>query len=214
MGSRRGMGSGKTPKKNKSEKIQQGLEIRENLLKYDRIYVISFNYSKTDRLNDIRREFRSSTLTCAKHTIISHALGLTSETEAKPNIHKLNQFIDGQTALFMTNEPHSKVISFFESLSESEYANAGFTVNESFVVPAGPLPQFNFSMDGFLRELGLPVMLENGVITNVRDYEVCSPGQVLTKNQANLLKQFQIKMDTYRARVLALWENNEIITPQ
>jgi len=214
MGSRRGMGSGKTPKKNKSEKVEQGNTIRENLLKYERVYVVRFNYMKTDRINDIRRKYRSSTLCFAKHKILNHSLGLTADTEARPQMHLLNQYIDGQSALFMTNEPHSEVISFFSSLTEPEFANAGFVATESYVVPEGPLSQFSFSMDGFLRELGLPVRLENGVITNVRDYEVCSPGQTLTKNQANLLKQFQVKMDSFQAQVVALWENGAIQTPQ
>lgn len=197
-------------KKTKDDKIKQGAEIRANLEKYERIYVLNFSSSKSEPQNDIRRKFRSSTLCLAKRTVITHAIGLTEEEEVKPGMSGLIQYLGGNNGLFMTNESQDDVTNFLETLTCPEYATAGFQCTYSYTVPAGPLPQFPYSMDGYLRELGLPVQLENGVIVNVRDYTVCEEGQTLTKNQASLLKHFEVKMDTYSVRPVAVWENGSV----
>ena len=210
---RRGPGKDTSRKKKKSDKIEQANAIRENLMKYERVYVVKFSSSKTEHLVEIRRHFRSSTLCMAKHSILGHALGMNEETSARPGIWQLNQYLSEITALFMTNELHEAVTAFFAGLTGMEFATTGFTATEDFVVPAGPLPQFSFNMDSYLRELGLPVQLDNGVIMNVRDYEVCKAGEPLTKNSAKLLKQFGVKMAQFRAELIAFWRDGEVFTP-
>ena len=84
------------------------------------------------------------------------------------------------------------------SLSGEEYATSGFEATETVTIPAGPLTQFSFNMDSYLRGLGLPVQLDNGVIMNVRDIDICKFGEPLTKNTAKLLKQFDIKMGYFK----------------
>ena len=210
---RRGPGKDTSRKKKKSDKIEQANAIRENLMKYERVYVVKFSSSKTEHLVEIRRHFRSSTLCMAKHSILGHALGMNEETSARPGIWQLNQYLSEITALFMTNEPHEAVTEFFAGLTGMEFATTGFTATEDFVVRAGPLPQFSFNMDSYLRELGLPVQLDNGVIMNVRDYEVCKAGEPLTKNSAKLLKQFGVKMAQFRAELIAFWRDGEVFTP-
>lgn len=213
---RRGLGKDTSNKKKKQDKIEQGNQIRENLQKYERVYVLSFSSAKTSHQAAIRLRFRSSTLCMAKNSIIGHALGLTEETSTRPGMYKLNEYLSqGEiTALFMTNEPHDDVIAFLETLADEEFANCGFIATDTVTIPAGPLEQFPFNMDSYLRELGLPVQLDNGVIMNVRDYTICVQGQPLTKNAASLLKQFGIKMAYFTAKAIAVWEAGEVITPQ
>ncbi|OHT04496.1 putative 60S acidic ribosomal protein [Tritrichomonas foetus] len=210
MGRREGKEKG--TKKNKEDKIAESQTIKENVMKYDRFYVIQFSTSKADHLTDIRRRFRSSYLCFSKKKIISYAIGTTEETSVKPNLYKLNQYLGGNCALFMTNEANETVVQFLESLTCPEFATTGFEATETFVVPAGPLTQFPFNMDSHLRELGLPVQLDNGTIVNIRDHEVCHEGQPLTKNAATLLKHFEKKIATFTAKPVAMWFNGEIIT--
>ena len=193
----------------KQEKIEKAENIREQLQQYERIYVLRFSSEKTDPQTELRKRFRSSYLCCAKKTIISHAIGL-GEDEIKPNLSGLLQYINGPTALFMTNEPDNEVREYLASVTHPDFAKAGFVATEDFVVPEGPLPQFNYSMDGFLREIGLPVQLQNGVIVCIRDHQVCKAGETLSKNQAKVLKQFDVKMGTYSIEPIAVWENGEI----
>lgn len=210
---RRGPGKDISKKRVKADKLEQSQKIREELGKYQRVYVIQFSSRKTDHLVDIRRKFRTSTLCMAKHSILKHALGVDASTSAIPNAYLLNQHLEGNAGLFMTNESHEDVIAFFQSLTGPEYPKTGDAAPITFTVPAGPLPQFNFSMDSFLRELGLPVQLENGTILNVRDFTVCEEGQPLTKNARKLLKQFEQKCGTFHAEPVAYWQNGEVFTP-
>lgn len=197
-------------KKTKEEKIQRGESIRDQVTKFNSIYVLSFSADNTEPQTELRKRFRSSNLCKDKKTIIAHAIGATPETEARPGLSGLLQYLTGKTGLFMTNEEDGVIREYLQSISQPDFAKAGFVATEEFTVPEGPLPQFNFSMDGYLRELGLPVQLENGTITNVRNYTVCKPGDVLTKNQATLLKQFGIKMDTYTVEPIAVWNNGTV----
>lgn len=213
---RRGLGKDTTNKKKKEDKIEQGNQIRENIQKYERIYVLRFSSAVTEHQADIRRRFRSSTLCMAKRSIIGHAIGLTPETSVLPEIYKLNEYLSqGEfTGLFMTNEPHEEVMAFLNSLACEEFANCGFIATDTITIPAGPLEQFSFDMDSYLRELGLPVQLDNGVIMNVRDYTICNTGEPLTKNAARLLKHFNVKMAYFTASAIALWQQGQVLTPQ
>ena len=211
MGRREGKEKG--TKKTKEDKIEEAKTIKENVLKYERIYVIQFTTLKDEHLADIRRKYRSSCLCISKKKIIGYALGTTEENSIRPNIYKLNQYLGENCALFMTDEPHEEVVSFLESLTCPEFATTGFIATETFVVPAGPLTQFSFNMDSHLRELGLPVQLDNGTINNLRDYEVCHEGEPISKNAATLLKHFNRKIATFTAKPIAMWQNDEVFTP-
>ena len=210
---RRGPGKDTSKKKKKGDRVELAKSIREKLMNYARIYVLKFSSSKTDHQNQIRLQFRTSTLCMAKHSVLEHAIGLTQEDSARPNLYLLNQYLGDISAIFMTNEPHEAVIGFLGTLHGAEFATTGLIATEDFIVPTGPLPQFAFSMDSYLRELGLPVQLENGVIVNIRDHVVCRAGEPLTKNAARLLKLFGVKMAEFSAVAVACWEDGRVLTP-
>jgi mRNA turnover protein 4 len=203
----------KLPKKTKEDKIEKAGQIRELSLQYERIYVIQFSSAKTDRLSEIRREFRSSSLCMAKHNVIAHAFGQTGDDSPRPNLHLLNQYLVGNAGVFMTNETHDRVAGFLSSMTGPEFATTGAIATDTFTVEAGPLTQFTFNMDSYLRELGLPVHLENGTITNVRDYVVCTAGEPLSRNATKLLKHFDVKMGEFSAQPIAMWQDGQVLTP-
>ena len=215
MGRRRAQGQAGV-KKTKEDRIQKANEIKEQLKKYQRIYVLRFSSSSSSPFNEIRLHFRSSVLCNAKKSIIEHAIGLNPQEETLPGLSGLLQYLAGDTAIFMTNEPHEAVESFMKSLTYNEFATAGFIANTTFVVPQGELDStmFNYSMDGYLRELGLPVQLDNGRLINVRDYTVCVEGQPLTKNSAQLLQHFNQRLATFEVVPVAFWQGGQIFTPQ
>ncbi len=53
------------------------------------------------------------------------------------------------------------------------------------MIPKGPL-SFQHTMDETLRKLGLPVMLKNQIVMCEADHKVCSKGQPLTPEQAQV----------------------------
>lgn len=68
-----------------------------------------------------------------------------------------------------------------------EYARSGFITPETVELPEGPLPLFSHSLEPRLRQLGMPTLLQKGVITLIKPFKVCQAGNPLTPEQAQIL---------------------------
>jgi mRNA turnover protein 4 len=62
-------------------------------------------------------------------------------------------------------------------------------------------------MDPYLRKLGMPCVLKRGVITLERAFTVCAAGDVLTPEQAQLLKLLDIKMAEFAFTLTCHWHD-------
>lgn len=58
--------------------------------------------------------------------------------------------------------------------------------------------QFPHSMEPQLRALGLPTSLKKGVVTLLADHTVCKEGDVLSSEQARILKLLGHKQATFK----------------
>jgi hypothetical protein len=76
---------------------------------------------------------------------------------------------------------------WFDDYAETDFARSGTVATETVVLDAGPLEDFAHSMEPHLRKLGMPSALNKGVITLLKDYEVCREGVPLTSEQASIL---------------------------
>lgn len=144
-----------------------------------------------------------------KNTVIAIGLGKTKEDEIQDDIHKISACLKGSCGLFFTNKPKNEVIEWFNNYSVVDYARTGFKVKENFALSAGPLPDFSHAMEPYLRKLGLPTSLERGVVTLLKDYEVCKAGNVLTPEQAQILKLLDKKLATFRFNLKAVWTKGQ-----
>lgn len=61
-------------------------------------------------------------------------------------------------------------------------------------------------MEPQLRQLGLPTTLKKGVVTLLSDYEVCKEGDVLTPEQARILKLFGYEMAEFKVTIRYMWD--------
>jgi mRNA turnover protein 4 len=122
------------------KKQDKAYEIRESMTQYQRIYVINVTSVKSEYLSEVRHEFRSSMLCMAKHRIIAHAFGTTAEGSVRPNLRELNYYLTPHTSVFMTNEPHERVIQFLESMTRPDFSQTGDIAPETFTVPVGRCP--------------------------------------------------------------------------
>lgn len=80
-----------------------------------------------------------------------------------------------------------QVLNWMEQYSEDDYARSGFIATETVKIDEGPMPEFAHSIEPHLRQLGLPTSLQKGVVTLLKDHEVCRKGQTLTPEQARIL---------------------------
>ena len=67
------------------------------------------------------------------------------------------------------------------------------------VLNQGPMEQFPHSIEPQLRALGLPTSLKRGVVHLIaEEYTVCKKGDILTSEQARILKLLGRKQATFR----------------
>lgn len=85
-------------------------EIRENLTKYDSLYLFYVKNMRNIALKEVRAEWKHSRFFFGKSKLMALALGKTTESEQGDNVHKLAKEIKGQCGLLFTNEKKSDVV--------------------------------------------------------------------------------------------------------
>lgn len=80
--------------------------------------------------------------------------------------------------------------SYFESYECPDYARSGNIATEDVTINAGPLTQFQHTMEPQLRKLGMHTSLKKGIVTLESDFVLCKKGDKLTPEQARLLVIF------------------------
>ncbi|CAF2907612.1 unnamed protein product [Rotaria sp. Silwood2] len=133
------------------------------------------------------------------------ALGRTSATEYLPSLSKISPYLVGKVDLMLTNRSPQEVLEYFNQLEMEDYARAEKHVKETVIIDDGPLDGFQHTMEPLLRSLGLITTLKKGIIHLLKPFTICSKGDVLTLEQAKLLKLFQRPLAHFKIKVKAHW---------
>ncbi|MEJ1286118.1 hypothetical protein NN561_017122 [Cricetulus griseus] len=99
-----------------------------------------------------------------------------------------------------------EVNEWFTKYTERDFASAGNKATLTVSLDPGLLEQFPHSMEPQLRQQGLPIALKKGVVTLLSDYEVCKEGDVLTPEQARVLKLFGYEMAEFKVTIKYMWD--------
>lgn len=100
----------KTNKKGKLLKQQIFEDIRNCATKYKRIFLISVENMRNNKLKDLRNELKDSRFFFGKNKVIAIALGRTPENEVTKGINVLSNELIGQCGLLFTNRKTKEVI--------------------------------------------------------------------------------------------------------
>lgn len=156
------------------------------------------------------------------------ALGRNAETESVPGVHKLTAYMKGEVGLLFTNRPEREVQEYFKTYSELDFARAGATAGQGFIIPQGelrtaygvggeedPLPM---SIEPTLRRLGVPTKIVRGKVVleerpeesmaTEEGYQVCKEGDTLDSRQTSILKIFGVRMAEFKMALLAMYDKN------
>lgn len=87
----------------------------------------------------------------------------------------------------MSNEKVEKVLEWFNGYGEADHPRSGFEATQDVILEEGLLPQFSHAMEPYLRGLGMPTELKQGIINVRHRYVVCRKGDVLTPEQCKIL---------------------------
>ena len=116
----------------------------------------------------------------------------------------------------------------FEGIEDAGYARAGSKATEGLELPEGPVmgpygEPLPHTLEAMLRQNGMPTKLDKvlkrvfggtnqppswdpqGVVTLLADFVVCKPGDVLTPQQAALLRVFEVKMAVFKMLLVGRW---------
>ncbi|KAG8234921.1 hypothetical protein J437_LFUL015329 [Ladona fulva] len=198
----------KTIKKGLQFKQQLVGELRRCVENYSHVFAFSVQNMRNGKLKDLRSDWRNSRFFFGKNKVMAVGLGRTPEEEVQKNIHKLAAQLKGQCGLLFTNKKKEEVVKWFENYHETDFARSGNIATDTVILEAGPLSQFPHSMEPHLRQLGLPTSLERGVVTLIKEYTVCKKGDMLTPEQARILKLLNIQMAQFKVEMKFVWNND------
>ncbi|NWU90611.1 MRT4 protein, partial [Upupa epops] len=208
------------PKSRRDRKVsltrtrKKGLEAKQTLITelrrcvdtYKYIFVFSVANMRNNKLKDVRNAWKHS-IFFGKNKVMMVALGREPSSEYKENLHKVSKHLRGEVGLLFTNRTKDEVDEWFSKFKEVDFARAGNKATYTVSLDTGPLEQFPHSMEPQLRQLGLPTTLKKGVVTLLSDYEVCKEGDVLTPEQARVLKLFGYEMAEFKVTIKSVWNS-------
>merc|ERR1711962_764656 len=125
--------------------------------------------------------------------------------EYAEGLSMVSKCLRNECGLLATNQSQKEVVDYFTKLAEPDFARTGGQATETVVLDQGPLPQFGHSMEPQLRQLGLPASLVRGVVTLVKDHTVCKEGEVLSSEQARILKLLGHQQAEFKLCLVASW---------
>lgn len=212
----------KTEKKGRAKKEALVQEIQENVDKWDYLWLFEVGQMRNTYLKDIRSDWKGTgRMFFGRVSVMALALGNSPEQEYKLGLNKIATRLRGQVGLFFTSWDPQETLDYFHSFQKPDFARAGSVATREVVLPAGPLhpivpPEdaeqgiqptpFPASIEPHLRKLGLSTRLEKGVVTLGGEQTVCRKGDVLTAEQAHILKLLGLKMSTFRVVMRWKWE--------
>ncbi|KAJ2850218.1 mRNA turnover and ribosome assembly protein [Coemansia brasiliensis] len=204
--------------KTKSKGKNGRREIMDNVTNavntYDYVWVFSVANMRNQYLKQVRNKLSTSRFFLGSNKVMAKALGNGPEDEIKENLHKISEALVGDVGLLFTNMSVDEVKKSFDEFEASSYPRAGNIAEYKVVVKAGEVVRghteesFPNNMEPTLRQLGMPTLLKQGKIMLDNDYVICEKGDVLSPNQAHLLKHFWEKMATFKIKLVAYWHQN------
>ncbi|NXT38187.1 MRT4 protein, partial [Pelecanoides urinatrix] len=197
----------RTPRKGLEAKQALIAELRRCVDTYRYIFVFSVANMRNNKLKDVRNAWKHSRIFFGKNKVMMVALGREPSSEYRENLHQVSKRLRGEVGLLFTNRSRDEVDEWFSKFKELDFARAGNKATYAVNLDTGPLEQFPHSMEPQLRQLGLPTALKKGVVTLLSDYEVCKEGDVLTPEQARVLKLFGYEMAEFKVTIKFLWNS-------
>ena len=112
----------------------------------------------------------------------------------------LSTFCDCLTNLAPAN------VRWIDEYEQEDFARAGTTARDTVDLAEGALPMFQHTMEPMLRtKLGMPVKLVKGVVTLIEPFTLCTEGDELTAEQAQILALLKHKMETFKPALHCKW---------
>ncbi|THG05943.1 hypothetical protein TEA_022600 [Camellia sinensis var. sinensis] len=177
----------KTKKKGRGHKESIVNSIREEIEKYNSVYVFSFENMRNLKFKEFRDKLKSSSRGGQLYGLILCTKTYLAALCDSSTTFGHQRLIRGDSGLCFTNLPKEEVQRLFNEFEEYDFARTGSIASEKVELKEGPLDQFTHEMEPFLRKQGMPVRLNRGVVELVSDFVVCEEGKPLSPESARIL---------------------------
>lgn len=206
-----------TEKKGHEGKAALFSGVQQSLDSFDYMWIFDVTNMRNTYLKRIRDDWKGSRIFMGKTKVMAKALGHTPEEEHAENVSKLTKLLHGAVGLLFTNSKPDEVIGYFESFVQNDFARAGAVAPFTHVIPAGPVYSragqipveddilLTHTLEPQVRQLGMPTVLKNGVVTLLADFPLCTEGQQLDSRQTRLLKLFGITAAEFKVGLLGYY---------
>lgn len=195
----------RTKKKSSEQKHKLLEEVRKSVDTFQSVYVFSVQNMRNNKLKLVRQMWKDSRFFFGKNKVMNLALGNSATTEYAKNLSLVGKCLNGQMGLLFTNRMESEVVGWFKSYKEADYARSGNKAVQTVYVKAGPIHAFSHAIEPQLRQLGMCTSLVKGVVTLMKEFKICTIGEVLSPEQCRLLKLFNHKMATFCLSLNCMW---------
>jgi len=157
------------------------------------------------KLKTVRDEWSHSKFFIGKNRVLAKALGNSEAEEYSDNLHLVSRCLKNECGILATNQSQDDVIEYFTHLSEPDFARTGGVATETVELKQGVLDMFPHNMEPQLRKMGMPVALEKGKVMCLVDFTVCNKGDVLTSEQARILKLLGHQHAEFKLNIVSGW---------
>jgi mRNA turnover protein 4 len=201
----------KVKKHVKSEKNDQIESVREAVAENRYTYAVEVSNERNNILKQIRDEIKPGKLFYSKNKLIQIAIGVSAESECAEGVHKLSAYMTGHCGLISTNMGQVELANMLANHESPEFARAGAVATGTVALEEGfeALSRFPHSMETQLRKLGLPTTLYDGKVKLLTNYTVCTEGEEINSNQAQLLKLMDIQMASFKVTLRAVYDKEK-----
>merc|ERR1719347_2282757 len=184
-------------------------KVRTAVDSYARIFVFQYENMRNNKLKTVRDAWSHSKFFIGKNRVLAKALGNNEAEEYLDNLHLVSKCLKNECGLLITNQSEEDVVEYFSNLSEPDFARTGGLATQTVQLQQGVLSMFSHSMEPQLRQLGMPVQLVKGQVTLLVDYTVCQEGDVLSSEQARILKLLGHQQAEFRLNMVSGWNKAE-----
>ncbi|CEG77010.1 hypothetical protein RMATCC62417_11827 [Rhizopus microsporus] len=169
---------------------------------------------RNTHLKQVRSDFKDSRFFYGKNRVMAKALGTTPETEYKDGLSGIAKQLTNEVGLLFTNKGPQEVETYFNDFVQPDYARSGAVASQTVTLPDGPVKRgvdpMPHNMEPLIRSLGMPTALKNGIVTLLVPYTICNEGDVLTTNQAHLLKLFYHQLAEFKVDIISYYHQGQV----
>ena len=192
-------------------KIEEVRNLRELLLKHNVVAIADMTGIGSKQLFFIRKSLRGKAiLRVSKNTLLK--IAIKQVANQKPGIENLIDYLHGQNIFIFTDMNPFELSIFLDKNKASRPARPGDIAQEDIVVPAGSTGLPPGPIMSKFSKLRIPVRIEEGVITIVKDTVVARKGDVISEDLADVLSRLGIEPIKVGLKLKAAYVDGKVLT--